>query len=125
MQVDSPTFHNYRGISVSNNAAQAKLELQRLRLKKKELQLQLKGLKHKQTALRTTYTHQMRTTQPIYRGRGFLAKLTRAFQRTARYTVRATLADNLAPLTDQASRIEAEIIEVDTEILRVQQTLAS
>lgn len=110
---------------MSKNAIQAKLELQHLRLKKRELQLQLKGLKSKQKDLRSTYTHQMRTTQPIYRGRGFLAKLTRMFQRTARYTVRATLADNLAPLTDQASRIEAEILKVDKEILRLQQSLAS
>ncbi|MEY2116237.1 MULTISPECIES: hypothetical protein [Rhodanobacter] len=101
-------------------AAEAKLAIEEIRIKKKELALFKREVVAKQRDLRAEQTHTTRTQGPMMRGRGGFSRFVRTIQSASRYSGRATLANSLAQLEDEKSRIDADMRGFDSLILQLE-----
>lgn len=100
--------------------AEAKLALKELKLKKKEVQAQRKEVVAQQQAIRAAYTDRVRSQGSMVRGGGWVGKLVRAGQATARDSAKRQLANDLRPLDVEKARLDGAIIAFDKVILEVE-----
>jgi hypothetical protein len=115
VQIEGDTVH----YNVTN-LAEAKIALKELKLKKKELGLLKREVAARQKEIRTAYTNEVRQRGSMFRGGGGLGKLVRAMQSASRDSKRAALANDLAPLENQKSRIDSMIGTIDYLIVRLE-----
>jgi hypothetical protein len=104
----------------ANNAAEAKLAIRELRAKKKELSLSKREIMQQQREIRAVYTDRVRRRGSKVRGGGSVGRIIRTFETWDRDAARSQLANELAPLEQQRSRIEAWIMAIDSVILQLQ-----
>ena len=104
----------------ARNVPEAKLAIQELRARKRQLVLAKRQIMQEQREIRAAYTHHVRQRGSKFIGGGTIGRIVRVVQTASRDSTRAQLANQLAPLEDERSRIEARITNIDYAILQMQ-----
>lgn len=101
----------------------AKLIIKALRLRKQELTLIKRGARQQAQGLRATYTDQIRRQGSKVRGGGSVGAVIRVVQTVQRDGRRRTLAEELEHWELSQQQAAAQILLVDSAILKIQGVL--
>ena len=104
----------------ARSVAEAKIAIKELKLKKKEYALVKREISQQQKQIRAEYTDQVRQKGSKFRGGGSIGSFVRTVQAISRDATRRSLAQDLAPLEQRKSAVEAIINTIDQAILRVE-----
>ncbi|MCY7275151.1 MAG: hypothetical protein LH702_15800 [Phormidesmis sp. CAN_BIN44] len=104
----------------ARSVAEAKIAIKELKLKKKEYALVKREISQQQKQIRAEYTDQVRQRGSKFRGGGSIGRFVRTVQTINRDETRRSLAQDLAPLEQQKSAVEAIINAIDQTILQVE-----
>ena len=104
----------------ARSAAEAKAAIRELKAKKKELSLSKRAIMQKQREIRAAYTDLVRRRGSKFIGGSSVGRIIRTFQTMNRDAARRQLANELAPLEQQRSRIEAWSMAIDSVIIQLQ-----
>ena len=104
----------------ASSVAEAKIAIKELKLKKKEYALVKREISQQQKQIRAEYTDQVRQKGSKFRGGGGIGSFVRTVQAISRDATRRSLAQDLAPLEQQKSAVEAIIDTIDQAILKVE-----
>ena len=99
---------------------EAKLALKELKLKKKELSLLKKQVTEQERQIRSAYTNQVRQRGSKFQGGGGVGRLIRSVQTASRDGARRELAQQLAPLEQQKSKIEGMRSAIEQLVLQLE-----
>ena len=88
--------------------------------KKKELSLSKRAIIQEQREIRADYIDLVRRRGSKFIGGGSIGRIIRSFQTLDRDAVRRQLANELAPLEEERTRIEAWIMAIDSVIIQLQ-----
>ena len=104
----------------ARNKTEAKAAMRELRAKKKELSLSKRVIMQQKRQIRAAYTDLVRRRGSKLIGRGSLGRMIRYYQTKERDASRRHLANELAPLEQEQTRIEAWIMAIDSVIIQLQ-----
>jgi hypothetical protein len=104
----------------ARNTAEAKMAIRELRTKKKELSLSKRAIMQEKREIRAAYTDLVRRRGSKFIGRGSIGRFIRSLQTLDRDAARRHLANELAPLEQEQTRIEAWIMAIDSVIIQLQ-----
>lgn len=105
---------------VTYELAEIKQAIKELRAEKKSLALEKRLVMQEQREIRQHYTQTVRNRGSKFIGGGSIGRTIRVFQTVHRDGVRRQLADALAPLERKRTRIEEEMLVIDSQILKLE-----